>query len=191
MNLHLLIFSALAEWSTEGLGKDDNAVAAMEPTPPPVLKNNFQCLGTSCCTHPVCASLKERALCRQWYFLRWVSIGPLMPSEMLKELRERLEGRKFRFCATSTVTGVFNILLKVEPGDFTGWSRYLVPTPLASVFQAGHCRVWQLKCCWDAFECDVQIWFAALTETDDRTVFGDRRLSCDLLDETRLAGVGG
>ena len=165
----------------------------MEPPPSPRVEETKpeprrQCHGGHCCKHPACASLKEHALCQRWYFLRWVSSWAMMPSEILRELRERLEKREFRFYGTVTGTDVFSVLVRVELGCVPIWACDLAPSAEVTNFSTRESGAWQLVCCWDALQWDVQHWLATVRETDEKTVFGDKRLPLDLVDDVRAVG---
>lgn len=153
-------------------------------TPPPPLEPRvIECIGSTCCTHPLCEPLKERALCRYWFFLRWQPAAGMVPSEVVRLLHERLAGRKFRFCIGLRDTGVYEVLLRLDSGDFLGRPEELFRLD----GQGDISKAWQLPCCWMAHDMDVQVWVRCLRETDDRMIFADKPLPHVLFDEARSA----
>lgn len=119
-----------------------------------------------------------------------------MPSDMLHELRERLDKRPFRYCASLSGIGVYDILVRVDPDASSPWAMQLLPDPTDSPFPGarGNCKgdvrndsqAWHLQCCGDALLHDVQVWLKALRETDDNVVFGDKKLPQELFKGTRV-----
>ncbi|KAK4067503.1 hypothetical protein Purlil1_13849 [Purpureocillium lilacinum] len=157
-------------------------------TPEPEITQ--ECVAGCCCGHAACAPLKGRALCRQWFFLRWVSSEPVMPSHMLHELGIRLGCRKFGFCAAKSGTGVFEVLLKVAlDDDMPLWAAALVPRTLESSAWKNESKAWHLQCCWDAMQWDVSDWTNALREREGKLIFGDMSLRHQLELDVRAAGV--
>ncbi|KJZ68777.1 hypothetical protein HIM_11834 [Hirsutella minnesotensis 3608] len=114
-----------------------------------------------------------------------------MPSDMINELRKVLEKKDFRYCAALTHTGGFDILVQIKPGGSLTWTSRLTPSREHADFHPRESRAWELQCCWDALESDARVWWKCLRETDDKTVFGDRRLPYDLLDEMKVVGREG
>lgn len=155
----------------------------MEPTP----DGELHCLHSPCCTHFACIPLREYAFCATWYFLRWVSSKPVMPSDMLLELRKRLGKRPFRYLAARSPTGVYDILVRVNPTPFSPWATQLLPDSVESHFPGGdtNSQAWHLRCCRDALLHDVQVWRLAFRPTVDNVVFGDEGLLPELVAELR------
>ncbi|OAQ60413.1 transposase [Purpureocillium lilacinum] len=113
------------EWT---MGKKKKLAAARPATyltPEP--EEARACLRLSCCSHGSCDHLKERGFCREWFFVRWVSSEPLMPSEVLRELRSSLNGRKFSLCGVRKDVCVYEILLRVSPDDPLVVAREILP----------------------------------------------------------------
>lgn len=173
-----------------------NTLRAAPPTSPLALwpEQVTDCLGASCCTHGECASLKKRALCARWYFVRWVPASTaVMPSYVVRELRNLLDKRKFRHYGVVTGSGVCEVLVRLDRNVFTTWAEDLVPDGrrTSCSFKGKECRAWHLECCWDALENDVDFWLRSLEETFDRIPFGDKRLLCDLVDDVKAVGTRG
>ncbi len=146
------------------------------------------CFGTSCCKHPACEPLKQAALCREWYCLRWVSSVGALPSKMLCVLRERLANRAFRYCAALTDEGVYEVLLRLDESGFTG---LLVPGYNTAWFDASKCKAWPFECCWDALVIDTELWVRKLADDTGRFVFGDKTLPYDLAKQAKSLGAQG
>lgn len=110
-----------------------------------------------------------------------------MPSDMLRELRGRLNKRPFRYSASMVGTGVYYILVRVNPNPFSPRAMQLLPDSTEPHFTGGgtNCLAWHLRCCRDAL-LDVRVWLKALQETDDNVVFGDGNLPQDLLAEVSV-----
>lgn len=140
------------------------------------------CNCPDCCTHPECASLKKRAWCRHWFFLQWVPLTPLMPSEVLRELRERLKGHRFQFCGALTQTGTYKLLVWVPAPEGASWRELVLPEPDASFSELDEkrSRAWPLSCCLDALEWDVEVWVASLRKEAGRVLIGGEGLVSDL-----------
>lgn len=163
-------------------------VSFVDP-PTPGESATAACRGSPCCTHPACFPLKKHALCQRWFFLRWVPVTALMDSEVLQELRQRMGKRKFRYCGAVAPLGVYEVLVGVEPSELPLWAGNLVPDTLSTLFDAGNCAAWQLQCCWDALEVDVEIWQKSLRDGDGQINFGDLGLVHDLAADVRAAGL--
>lgn len=159
------------------------------PTPAESASTTPTCGGTSCCTHPDCVPLKEHALCQRWFFLRWAPVTATMGSEILQELRQRMEQRNFRCCGAVTPTGIYEILVRVEPSELPLWAGNLLPDPLSTLFHAGDCAAWHLQCCWDALEVDAEIWQKSMRDGEGRITFGDVGLVHDMVADVRAAGI--
>ncbi|KJZ69644.1 hypothetical protein HIM_10960 [Hirsutella minnesotensis 3608] len=162
--------------SSPKLGKSQNGVMSMEPM-------------LSAALTQACVPRKDRALCRRWYYLHWAPSTDVMPSELLEKLRERLENQNFRHCGIRTQSGVYEALVKIGPGSRPVSASHLIPDAQVTLFDGKKSQAWHLKCCWDAFGDDVVVWIKALRETQDRTIFGDKRMPYELLRVVRAAGL--
>lgn len=108
-----------------------------------------------------------------------------MPSDMLRELRKQLGRRPFRYLAARSPTGVFDILVRVNPTPFSPLAAQLVPDSGESRFTGGDAnnQAWHLRCCRDALLHDVQVWQLAFRPAVDNVVFGDGELVRELVAE--------
>lgn len=169
------------EWT---MGKKKKLAAARPATyltPEP--EEARACLRLSCCSHGSCDHLKERGFCREWFFVRWVSSEPLMPSEVLRELRSSLNGRKFSLCGVRKDVCVYEILLRVSPDDPLVVAREILPLDSdhpETRFRKDDSKVWHLSCCWDALKWDARDWVARLRGSQLRTVLGNIELTEEL-----------
>lgn len=108
-----------------------------------------------------------------------------MPSDMLEELDERLRGHAYRRCAALTAKGDYEILLRLEPVSSLLSVDELLPTSPSELFVARGCRAWRFKCCWNAWGSDLEVWLRSFRETDDKVIFGDRKLPHELRGDVR------
>ncbi|OAQ57324.1 hypothetical protein VFPBJ_11763 [Purpureocillium lilacinum] len=142
-----------------------------------------------CCHHAACAALKQQQWCRHWFFLRWETDWVVMPSTMLEELRSKLAGAKFRFCAIRTVierSTVFEILVKVDSDEGFGPVRALLASPPGSVV-GERSQVWPLLCCWYSLKWDAIVWIESMSGL----LLGDGRLCSELERSVREAAGEG
>lgn len=112
-----------------------------------------------------------------------------MPSDVAEGLRSYLKDHKYRYCATMRDTGVFEVLLRLDAGEFLGRPGYLLPFTEDSVNRPGDINgSWRLTCCCDAHQLNARLWVACMTDTDGKFVFGDKELAHQLVGEVRAAG---
>lgn len=150
------------------------------------------CLGNGCCNHAGCICLKARALCRKWYFLRWVPSSFATSWDMLEELRMHLGEQKFRSQPATWRSGVCEALVKFELcGGVHGMTPFLLPQAQSSSFERAGSTVDQLRCCWDCIKEKIPSWLACLpADQEDSAVMGDTHLGGLLLEEIRQVAEG-
>lgn len=112
-----------------------------------------------------------------------------MPSDVAEGLRSYLENHKYRYCATMRDTGVYEVLLRLDSGEFLGRPGYLLPFTEESVNRLGDINgSWRLTCCCDTHQLNARLWVACMTDMEGRFIFGDKELPHQLLAEVRAAG---
>ncbi len=144
-----------------------------------------------CCLHEACRPLKERGFCRQWFFIRRVSSRPLLPSELLQELRSSFGDGKFDFCGVKRDPCLYEILVKAEPSEPVVLPVGLLPKcgvdDCDTSRQKSDSSAWHLQCCWDAFQWDARDWITMLRDTQGKFTIGDMDLVQDFEDGVREA----
>ncbi|GJN68735.1 hypothetical protein PLIIFM63780_001079 [Purpureocillium lilacinum] len=136
------------------------------------------CSGKTCCGHPACEVLKSRNWCGRWVFFRLTSPRPVMPSEALAELRQRLGQEDLRFYSSLDDGGtLYEGVVRLPDGASS--AEDVLPPPKGSKFDGERSRVWRLSCCWDALDWDVPVWTHAL-KAGEGMGFGDRGLMTEL-----------
>lgn len=109
-----------------------------------------------------------------------------MPSDFNHELEERLSGRKFRFYAVLSLTGVYEAVLKVEPDGVLQDAFIPSPLPISSRFDVVRSRAWSLPCCLETVRWNVSVWLACFQEKNDRMFWGDEDVLRTLEVETNV-----
>lgn len=175
---------------TDSLGDFDTYTRAQLELEELFLADVNRCSTSTCCEHAACEPLKERALCRQWFCLRWESSSGAMPCKLLRVLQEQLGNSKFRYCAAFTdQEGIYDILLRFDRDGIPELILpRLVPQRSSVWFESSSCRAWSFDCCWDALLVDTQLWVRRLTDSKRSFIFGDKRLPHDLVNEARALG---
>ncbi|KAL3954483.1 hypothetical protein ACCO45_010046 [Purpureocillium lilacinum] len=148
------------------------------------------CGNEICCIHKVCDPLRERALCRQWFFARWILKCPFLPGELPERLRTWLRGYEYRYSAAFRDARVYELLLKLDSGFHVGlrWDVLIQDEDVVDCQGelTGH---WALACCCDAHQINARFWVARMTEPENgKFFFGDRHLPHQLLAEVDAAG---
>ena len=142
-----------------------------------------------CCGHVACDSLKKHGFCGKWYSCRWVTSTAEKPSDVVRQLRQMVKGRKFQHAGVMTESGVCKILVKVEPSSTALRAHEFYPEQAARSWCRKESRAWHLQCCWDALENDARFWWKTLSrEATGGIPFGDEELVFEMLDDVRAAG---
>lgn len=149
------------------------------------------CDNRACCLHATCVPLKialrGKALCRQWYFLRWQPSSFLIPSDAIRQLRIWFPPDDYRFCASLGQTGVYEVLVKLDRGVFEGTLSDFCRGFRLEV-SLTRPEVWPLACCLDAYRIDVPFWASCMIDRQDgKFVFGDTQLPHLLLGDAKAA----
>lgn len=116
-----------------------------------------------------------------------------MPLDMFRELRSLLGEHEFSFQPVIWRTGVYEALLRIEPGpdeNALSMAPLLIPFAQSSFFDSAKSGAWQLPCCWDAVKWNVPLWLACFRSSDDNVILGETVLGKRLLDEIHDAAEG-
>ena len=146
----------------------------------------------SCCGHSDCVPLKERRLCRQWFFLRWDALPFSTSLDMLRELQSVLGSRHFHIQPVKWEAGVYEALVQVEPSEDSPFvlPSSLLPLVQSAFFDAARSRTWNLSCCWTGIKENLPVWLSCFRSSDDGVTLGETNLGKVLLGEIRDAATG-
>lgn len=154
----------------------------------------LDCPRMNCCLHETCAPLKKRGLCNQWYFLRCVSPKPLLPSNVLQELRRSFGEDKFNCYGVKRDPCVYEILVRADLDGPLLFGKLLFGASLtgdagdaALAGRESGSSAWHLQCCWDAFKWDAKDWIMMLRDAQGKFTMGDVDLVDDFEDVVREA----
>lgn len=152
------------------------------------------CRNEICCGHTGCRSLKKYALCRQWFFARWIPKRPFLPGDLPDRLSIWLRGYQYRYCATFRTPGAYELLLRLDSGAYYGLAWDLLLQDEEVVDRPGDLSgAWALACCSDAHHINAPFWAVCMTHPQEGSfIFGDKQLPNHLLAEVEaIAEHGG
>lgn len=116
-----------------------------------------------------------------------------MPSDVVSHLQGRLSKIGFRYRLAVTDAHSYAVLVNVEGYGYSpsNWPDLLLAGLNGGLNGAGSPAGWNLRCCQQARDMDVQLWLTFFREADGKLFFGDSKLPDRLRYEVSVVAAAG
>ena len=129
------------------------------------------------CGHSRCRYLEEHKWCCHWFFLYWVPARQMLPTEVVRVLRDRLGTTEFDYFVKPSSTGALRMLVYVEDYSVLA-NEHLdsIPERLGGILVRQECQFWRLTCCEEVLETDWEHWRSFLKDSSGPPAFSGPRV---------------